>query len=70
MFYQLGVVSPCQHCGDLRGQKANMEIMGVGNETPLSAIRLCGMGISPSGAFDVKKSPHLIIGHLLMMNVG
>ena len=36
-----------QHCGDLDGHGAIMGIMHGGSEIPLSAIRPCGMGVTP-----------------------
>ena len=40
-----------------------MEVMHGG--TKLSAVRLCGMGVTPRKAFDMYGSPHLTIPYLL-----
>ena len=40
-------------------------VTGGGEETLLSAVRPCGMGVPPSGALDMSGSPHLTIGYLL-----
>ena len=40
-------------------------VSGGGEETPLSAVRPCGMRVPPSGALDMSGSPHLTIGYLL-----
>ena len=45
-------------------------ITGGGEETPLSAVRLCGMGIPPSEALDMSGSLHLTIGYLLRIGYG
>ena len=42
-----------------------MRIMGGGEETPLSAVRLCRMGVLPNKVLDMSESLHLIIGYLL-----
>ena len=42
-----------------------MEIMHGGSETPLSAVRPCGMGVTPRKALDMYGSPHLTILYLL-----
>ena len=34
-------------------------------ETPLSAVRPCGMGVTPRKALDIYGSPHQTILHLL-----
>ena len=36
-----------------------------GEETPLSAVRPCGIGVPPSEALDMNRSLHLTIGYLL-----
>ena len=41
-----------------------------GEETPLSAVRMCGMGVPLSDALDMSGSPHLIIGYLLRIGEG
>ena len=45
-------------------------ITGGGEETLLSAVRLCGMGVPRSGASDMSGSPHLTIGYLLRIGYG
>ena len=42
-----------------------MEVMGGGEETPLSVVRPYEMGVPPSGALDVSKRTHLTIDYLL-----
>ena len=54
-----------QHRGDLDGHGAIMEVMHGGGGTPLSAVRLCGMDITPRKALDMYGSPHLTIPYLL-----
>ena len=39
-------------------------------ETSLSAVRLCRMGVPPNEALDMSGSPHLIIGYLLRIGCG
>ena len=62
MYYQLWMVSSCQHCVVLGGQGATMEFTGGHKEILLSAVRLCRMKVPPSGALDMSESPHLTIG--------
>ena len=45
-------------------------VTGGREETPLSAVRSCGMGVPPSEALDMSGSPHLIIGYLLRIGCG
>ena len=45
-------------------------ITGSGEETPLSAVRPCGMEVPPSEALDMSGSPHLTIGYLLRIEYG
>ena len=45
-------------------------VTGRGEETPLSGVRPCGMGVPPSEALDISKSPHLTIGYLLRIRCG
>ena len=59
------MVALCQHRGDLGGHGAIMEVMHGGGETPLSTVRLCGMGVTPRKALDMYGSPHLTILYLL-----
>ena len=54
-----------QHRGDLGGHGAIMGVMHGGGETPLSAVRPCGMGVTPRKALDIYGSPHLTILYLL-----
>ena len=42
-----------------------MGVMHGGGETPLSAVRPCGMGVTPRKALDMYGSPHLTILYLL-----
>ena len=42
-----------------------MEVMHGGGRTPLSTVRPCGMGVTPSKALDMYGSPHLTISYLL-----
>ena len=44
---------------------ATIGIMGGGEETSLSVVRPCGIGVSPSKALDTSVSQHLTIGYLL-----
>ena len=52
-----------QHRGDLDGHGA-MVIHGGGG-TPLNAVKLCGMGVTPRKALDMYGNPHLTIPYLL-----
>ena len=54
-----------QHPGDLGDHGAMMGVMHGGGETPLSAVRPCGMGVTPKKALDMYGSPHLTILYLL-----
>ena len=54
-----------QHRGDLGGHGAIMGVMHGGDETPLSAVRPCGMGVTLRKALDMYGSPHLSILYLL-----
>ena len=54
-----------QHCGDLGDHGAIMGVMHGGDVTPLSAVRVCGMGVTPKKALDMYGSPHLTILYLL-----
>ena len=45
-------------------------VIGGGEETPLSAVRPCGMGVPPSEALDMSGSPYLTIGYLLRIGCG
>ena len=59
------MVALCQHRGDLGGHGAIMGVMHGGDETPLSAVRPCGMDVTPRKALDMYGSPHLTILYLL-----
>ena len=50
-----------QHRGDLDGHGTIMGVMHGGGDIPLSAVRPCGMGVTPKKALDMYGSPHLII---------
>ena len=52
--YQLEVVSSCQYCGDFGGQGATIEIMGDGEETTLSVISPCRIGVPSSNTFNMR----------------
>ena len=54
-----------QHRGDLDGHEAIMGVMHGGGGIPLSAVRPCGMSVTPRKALDIYKSPHLTISYLL-----
>ena len=52
---------------------ATWEGQGVtdgGEETPLSAVRPCGMGVPPGEALDMSGSLYLTIGYLLRIGYG
>ena len=59
------MVALSQHYGDLDGHGAIMGVMHGGGETPLSAVRLCGMDVTPRKALNIYGSPHLTISYLL-----
>ena len=54
-----------QHRGDLDGHGAIMGVMHSGGETPLSAVRSCGMDVTPRKALDIYGSSYLTISYLL-----
>ena len=54
-----------QHHGDLDGHRSIMGVMHGDGRTPLSVVRLCGMGVTPRKALDMYRSPHLTIPYLL-----
>ena len=54
-----------QHRGDLDGHGAIMKVMHGGGGTPLSAVRPCGMGVTPRKPLDMYGSPYLTISYLL-----
>ena len=45
-------------------------ITGGGEDTRLSVVRPCGMGVPPSEALDMSGSLHLTIGYLLRIECG
>ena len=59
-----------QHRGDLDGHGAIVGVIHGGGETPLSAVRLCGMAVTPKKALDMYGSPHLTISYLLRNEQG
>ena len=59
-----------QHRADLGGHGAIMGVMHCGGETPLSAVRPYGMGVTPRMALDMYGSPHLTILYLLRGDQG
>ena len=54
-----------QHRSNLDGHGAIMGIMHGNGGTPLSAVRLCGMGVTPRKVLDMYRSPQLTIPYLL-----
>ena len=64
------MVALCQHRGDLNGHGAIMEVMHGDNGIPLSAVRPCGMNVTPKKALDMYGSPHLTIPYLLRVEQG
>ena len=54
-----------QHRGDLGGHGAIMGVMHGSGETLPSAVRPCGMGVTPKKALDMYGSLHLTILYLL-----
>ena len=59
------VVALDQYRGDLDGHGAIMGIMHGSGGIPLSAVRPCGMGVTPRKALDMYESLHLTISYLL-----
>ena len=59
------MVALYQYRGDLGVHGAIMGVMHGGGETPLSAVRPCGMSVTPRKALDMYGSPHLTILYLL-----
>ena len=59
----------CLHSGTMVTREGQ-GVTGIGEETPLSAVRPCGMGVPPSEALDMSGSPHLTIGYLLKIKYG
>ena len=54
-----------QHYGNLDGHRVIMGIMQGGSGIPLSAVRLCKMGVTPRKALNMYGSSHLTISYLL-----
>ena len=54
-----------QHRGDLNGHGAIIEVMRGGGGTPLSAVRPCGMDVTPRKVLNMYGSPYLTILYLL-----
>ena len=54
-------MSSCRYYGNLEGQGALVGVIGDGGETPLSVVRLCGMGVPLSGTLDMSGSLQLTI---------
>ena len=52
----------CLHFGTIVTREGQGVISG-GEEIPLSAVRLYGMGVPPSKALDMSGSLHLTIGY-------
>ena len=59
------MVALCQHRGNLDGHGAIVGVIYSGGETPLSAVRLCRMGVPPRKALDMYGSLHLTMPYLL-----
>ena len=59
----------CLHSGTMVTREGKGVTDG-GEETPLSAVRPCGMGVPPSEALDMSRSLHLTIGYLLRIGYG
>ena len=59
------MVALYQHRSDLGGHGAIIGVMHSGGGIPLSAVRLCGMGVTPRKALDMYGSPYLTIPYLL-----
>ena len=54
-----------QYHGDLNGHGAIMEVIHGGGGTLLSAVRPCGMDVTPRKALDMYENRHLTIPYLL-----
>ena len=52
------------------GTREGQGVTGGGKETPVSAVRPCGMEVPPSEVLDTSGSPHLTIGYLLRVGCG
>ena len=64
------MVALSEHRGDLDGHGTIMKVKHGGGETTLSAVRPCGMGVTPRKALDMYRSLHLTISYLLRVNKG
>ena len=63
----------CLHSSTIvtqEGQGATAWVTDGGEETPLSAVRPCGMDLSPNEALDTSRSLHLTMGYLLRVGCG
>ena len=65
MYQTRGTCKGCDNHGDLGGLGAIIEVMHGSSETPLTAVRLCGMDVIRRKALDMYGSPHLTILYLL-----
>ena len=54
-----------EHRHDLGDHGAIMGVLNGGGKTPLSAVRPCGMDVTPKKALDMYGSPLLTILYLL-----
>ena len=52
------------------GQRATTGVMGGGEETPLSMVGPCGMGVPRNEALVISWILYLIIGYLLRVECG
>ena len=59
----------CLHSGTMVTREGQGVTSG-GEETPLSEVRPCGMGVPPSEALNMSGSPYLTIGYLLRIGYG
>ena len=65
MCYRIEMVPSRQHYDDPQSHCATIRVTNGGKETPLSAVRSCGMGVSLNKALDMNRSLHLSICFLL-----
>ena len=59
----------CLHSGTMVTREGQ-GVTGGGEETPLSAVRPCRIGVPPSEALDMSGSAHLTISYLLRIGCG
>ena len=59
----------CLHSGTMVTREGQ-GVTGGGEETPLSVVRPCRMGVPPSKALNMSGGLHLIIGYLLRIGYG